>query len=658
MNPITAADPEARSADVVAENIGRLKTLFPEAFTEGKIDFAVLEQLLGGAVEEREEKYGLSWHGKRQARQLALTPSLGTLRPCREDNSWDTTHNLVIEGDNLEVLKLLQKSYAGKVKLITIDPPYNTGKDFVYRDDFREGIRNYLQVTGQLDGVGRKVTSNTEANGRFHTAWLNMMYPRLKLARNLLRENGVLAISCDDRELSRLIAVCSELFGEENLIGTIVIVNNPKGRSDDLYLATAHEYLLLVAKMADACTVSGFDPEEHIKKRYNKSDEKGKYRELDLRKTGDNDRREDRPNLFYYFYYSETTKELTVSRDSIADSGMREIVPLKDNGEEGNWRWSIETAKKQIRSLVPRFMPNRRLWGVFEKDYLEGRNKVKPTSVWAFKDINSERGSEQFIELGFDKTIFPHPKPLGLFARLDSLVLNGTDHEIVLDFFAGSGTTGHAVMAQNAADGGNRRFILVQFPEPLDPKNKDQKTAANFCDQIGKPRTSAEITKERLRRAAQKIKTDHPMFVGDLGFRVFKLDSSNLRTWDPDRQNLTQSLLDAVDHLKSDRSEDDILHELLLKFGLDLCVSIETRAIAGKRVHSIGDGVLLVCLDKIIRRHETEPLALGIGAWFKTLAPAGAAQVVFRDAAVEDDVARINLTALLAQHGLATVRSL
>jgi adenine-specific DNA-methyltransferase len=223
MKPITAADAEARSADVVADNIARLKELFPEAFTEGKVDFDVLKQILGGVVEEREEKYGLHWHGKRQARQIALTPSLGTLRPCPVDSvDWDTTRNLVIEGDNLEVLKLLQKSYAGKVKLIYIDPPYNTGKDFVYPDDFRDSIGNYLQLTGQVDGEGRKITSNPDASGRYHTDWLNMMYPRLKLARNLLKEDGVLCVSLDDNEIYHLRNLLNEVFGEENFLATVL----------------------------------------------------------------------------------------------------------------------------------------------------------------------------------------------------------------------------------------------------------------------------------------------------------------------------------------------------------------------------------------------------------------------------------------------------
>ena len=251
MKPLTAQDPETQSPDIVAENIEQLQTLFPEAFTEGRLDFDVLKQLLGGLVDEREEKYGLNWHGKRRARQLALTPSTGTLRPCPEDSvDWDTTRNLMIEGDNLEVLKLLQKSYSGKVKLIYIDPPYNTGKDFVYHDNFQDNIRNYLELTGQVDGNGNKISSNTEASGRFHTDWLNMMYPRLKLARNLLREDGVIFISIDDNEVDNLRLACKEVFGEETFCAQFVW--NTEGNTDNQYeVKVNHEYILAYYKSAD-----------------------------------------------------------------------------------------------------------------------------------------------------------------------------------------------------------------------------------------------------------------------------------------------------------------------------------------------------------------------------------------------------------------------
>ncbi|MCQ9625333.1 site-specific DNA-methyltransferase, partial [Salmonella enterica subsp. enterica] len=300
MNKLSPEMPELQSMNITADNITKLKSLFPEAFNENGIDFDVLKQLLGENVDEKEERYGLNWHGKRQARQLALTPSRGTLRPCKDESvDWDNTKNLMIEGDNLEVLKLLQKSYTGKVKLIYIDPPYNTGKDFVYPDNFQDNMKNYLEITGQTE-EGVRVSTNAETSGRYHTDWLNMMYPRIKLARNLLSDSGFIFISIDEHEVHNLCSLCFEIFGEENFIALIANTNNPKGRSDDKFIATAHEYILVMTKNITHAKTYGFEPDDKILKRYNKIDEAGEvFRDMDLRKTGDADRRQDRPDMFY-----------------------------------------------------------------------------------------------------------------------------------------------------------------------------------------------------------------------------------------------------------------------------------------------------------------------------------------------------------------------
>ncbi|EAQ3612727.1 site-specific DNA-methyltransferase, partial [Salmonella enterica] len=314
MNKLSPEMPELQSMNITADNITKLKSLFPEAFNENGIDFDVLKQLLGENVDEKEERYGLNWHGKRQARQLALTPSRGTLRPCKDESvDWDNTKNLMIEGDNLEVLKLLQKSYTGKVKLIYIDPPYNTGKDFVYPDNFQDNMKNYLEITGQTE-EGVRVSTNAETSGRYHTDWLNMMYPRIKLARNLLSDSGFIFISIDEHEVHNLCSLCFEIFGEENFIALIANTNNPKGRSDDKFIATAHEYILVMTKNITHAKTYGFEPDDKILKRYNKIDEAGEvFRDMDLRKTGDADRRQDRPDMFYYFYYDEVKNKLSVS---------------------------------------------------------------------------------------------------------------------------------------------------------------------------------------------------------------------------------------------------------------------------------------------------------------------------------------------------------
>ncbi|MGE3779960.1 MAG: site-specific DNA-methyltransferase [Pirellulaceae bacterium] len=691
MQKLTAQDPETKSRDLVAENIEQLKALFPEAFTEGKVDFEVLKQVLGGIVDDGEEKYGLNWHGKRRARKLALTPSTGTLRPCPEDSvDWDTTQNLMIEGDNLEVLKLLQKSYAGKVKLIYIDPPYNTGKDFVYPDDFRDNVKNYLELTGQVEG-GRKISSNTEASGRFHTDWLNMMYPRLKLARTLLREDGVILISIDDHEVDNLRRVCNEVFGEENFVACMVW---EKGRKNDAKLVSVgHEYVLLFAKSL------GLLRETKTIWREEKPGAREiweKYLEL-RRRDGDNNAIIETHLQAWYSSLPKTHPSKKWSRYKRVDAngpwrdrdiswpgggGPRyEVLHPRTNQPckvpEDGWRFSKpEEMQRQINLGLVEFREDHT-----EPPFRKAHIRPIPAEIEADTEAeegdSDEAGEEEFatqvrgsyfykqsqVAVKFLRTllgakVFDNPKDHFELAKLFDYATANDSNAIVLDFFAGSGSTGHAVIDLNQADDGSRRFLLVQLPEPLDPDAKDQKVAAKYCDQLGRPRTIAELTKERLRRAGTKIREDKPMFPGDLGFRVFKLDSSNIRAWDPDRGNLPKTLEESVEHLKTDRTEADILFELLLKLGLDLTVPIQEKTIAGKAVHSIGAGTLLVCLAAKVDSDEVEPLAQGIAAWHREQAPAGESQVVFRDSAFANDVAKTNLTAILSQHGLENVRSL
>ena len=655
MKKIILNDPETRSADVVAENLEHLKVLFPEAFTEGKIDFAVLQQLLGGEIDEHAEKYGLNWHGKRQARQLALTPSTGTLRPCPEESvDWDKTQNLMIEGDNLEVLKLLQKSYAGKVKLIYIDPPYNTGKDFVYPDDYRDNIRNYLELTGQIDGENRKLSSNTEASGRYHTDWLNMMYPRLKIARNLLVDDGVIAVSVNDTEVGNLRRILDEVFGEEQFQAQVVVQSNKRGQTYK-QIAKTHEFLILYSK-SEAVELNELDKSGDA---LPFSDSLGPFDLWELRNRNPKFGRFNRPNLFFPIYaLPESLDECGYARVSLAPvaDGCVKALPLNSKGEEGCWRWGRDKISNvDLSADSPVLIARKRRdgeWNIYEKSR---KSTTKPKSIWLETQFINEQGTIELGRLGMSDA-FDHPKPIALPQRCIFMATEPND--IVMDFFAGSGTTGHAVHIQNADDGGTRSYILVQLPELLDASNKDQKAAADFCDSIGKPRTIAELTKERLRLAAKRIKDENPMFAGDLGFRVFRLASSNIRAWEPDREKLAETLEASIEHLKTDRTEQDILFELLLKLGLDLTVPIVQRTIAGKAIYSIGAGVLLVCLADSITQAEAEPVALGMVAWHKEQAPAGDSTVVFRDSAFADDVAKTNLAAIFHQHGLETFRSL
>jgi adenine-specific DNA-methyltransferase len=621
MKKLTDQDPETKSPDLVAENIEQLKTLFPEAFSEDKIDFEVLKQLLGGSVDEREEKYGLNWHGKRRARQIALTPSTGTLRPCPEDSvDWDTTQNLMIEGDNLEVLKLLQKSYAGKVKLIYIDPPYNTGKDFVYPDDFQDNIKNYLMRTGQMESDGRKNASNTEASGRYHTDWLNMMFPRLKLARNLLRNDGAIFISIDDGENARLRKICDEIFGEENFLANLIWQKKYSPQNDEKYFSSSHEHLLVYARSLDDFNIGLLPRTEESDARYKNpdNDPRGPWKSSDLT------RQEYRPRDDY---------------DIVSPKTGKKFRPPKGN----SWGRPKDVIESLIQDNRIWFGPDGNSVPSLKRFISEVKQGITPQTLWFREEVgDTQEGKKIIKELFGDVSVFETAKPIRLIQQ--TMTTSSTiGQDIVLDFFAGSGTTGHAVMAQNATDENKRRYILVQLPELTERKDFP---------------TIAEICKERLRRAGKAIRKEYPMFTGDLGFRVFKLDSSNIRAWEPDRDNLAATLAEHAEHLKTDRTEADILFELLLKLGLDLTVPIEQKTIAAKTVHSIGAGTLLVCLATQITAAEVEPLALGIVEWHKQLTPAGETQVVFRDSAFADDVAKTNLTAILQQYGLENVRSL
>lgn len=632
------------SLDLVEVNIEKLRQLFPNVVTEGKIDFDMLRTVLGDDVDDNKEKYQFTWHGKSESIKLAQSPSKATLRPDKESSkNWNTTENLYIEGDNLEVLKQLQKSYYGKIKMIYIDPPYNTGNDFVYHDDFKNSIENYKEQTHQTN------KSNPETNGRYHTDWLNMMYPRLILVRNLLSDNGVIFISIDENESSNAKKICEEIFGSANCIGIISNTNNPKGRSDDKYVATAHEYILIYAKNINNVEWYGFEPTEEIVKRYNKIDAAGKnYREIDLRKTGENDLREDRPNLFYYFYYNKDTGDFYPSREKNSPVGYIQIKPQREDGKEGNWRWGLDTSIKQINDLNPKFMPSRKVWGVMQKDYLENRGLVKPTSSWTFKDVNSERGTEEFIKLGFDKRVFPKPKPMGTIKRCIKLCSTKKNNDIIMDFFSGSATTAHAVMKLNAEDGGNRKFIMVQLPELCEEKSEAYKADyKNIC----------EIGKERIRRAGEQIKTEwekeHPSetlfsdnekFTTDIGFKVFKLDSTNIRPWDSESEMSSDDLFSLSDVFKPDRSKEDILYEIMLKYGI-FDMHAEEVEINGKTMYRVGKRYMIVCLEDEITSEDVKAIA--------ELSPRS---VVFKESGFKNDNDKINAEYNLEKAGVEDIK--
>ena len=606
------------SPDMTAQNIDRIAALFPNCVTEildeehstpekkvykRAVNFELLKQMLSPDVVDGDEAYEFTWVGKKAAIVEANKPIRKTLRPCvAESKDWDNTENLYIEGDNLEVLKLLQESYLGKVKMIYIDPPYNTGKDaFVYFDQFEMDEDEYNEGISRYDEDGNlNFSQNPETNARFHSAWCSMIYPCLFLSRNLLTNDGVIFISIDNHEVDNMLKICDEIFGASNRIACIVNINNPKGRSDEKNIATAHEYIVVYQK--NEAILSGFEPEENVTKRYSKVDKKGnRYRHIDLRKTGDSDRREDRPKMFYYFYFNQETGEFYPSYDENTSDEWIKIIPMKDDGSFGRWRVGIETANSRKEFLEPIYMSVKKRWTVMERDYLSDELRVKATTAWTYKDLNSERGTEQFVDLGFDKNIFPRPKPLGTILR--PLLLSTQKDDVVLDFFSGSATTAHAVMQLNAEDGGHREFIMVQLPEKCDEAREAYKAGyKNIC----------EIGKERIRRAGDKIKSESPMTTQDLdiGFRVLKLDDTNMKDvyYAPD--DYDQGMLAGLEsNIKDDRTDLDLLFGCLIDWGLPLSLPYKSEQLGGCTVHTYNDGDLIACFDANIPESVVKEIA-------------------------------------------------
>ncbi|KAF5058140.1 DNA methylase [anaerobic digester metagenome] len=630
------------SLDILSENVSKLKELFPEVVTEDKIDFEKLKEVLGEYTEEDKGRYNFTWKGKSAALRLAQTPSTGTLRPCKEESkNWDSTENLYIEGDNMEVLKLLQKSYYGKIKMIYIDPPYNTGKDFVYKDNYKDNLQNYLELTKQIDSEGKRTSTNSDTHGRYHTNWLNMIYPRLRLARNLLKDDGVIFLSIDDNELENLKKICNEVFGEENFIAVLPILSNPRGRQSSKFVAETHEYVLMFAKSFNNCLIKGLDLNSEQKKEYNKSDEFGFYRELGLRLRGGRATAEESPTLHFPIYYSITNNELYTERTSEEDY---EIIPKFSNGTLGTWRWSKEKINENKKFLVVKKVKDR--YDVFQKDYLTSDKSRKVKSLWHEKEINYDRSADELRDISLGK-VFSYAKPLYMLKKI--LKMSTNVNSIVLDFFSGSATAAHAVMQLNAEDKGNRKFIMIQLPEVIDEKSEACKAGyKNIC----------EIGKERIHRAGDKIVSElqnngQTSLDGkkasdlDIGFKVFKLDSSNLQKWDPDYENLKQTLLDSVENLVPGRSELDLVYEVMLKYGIDLTLPVEEFTVQGKKVYSIGFGALLICLeDKITADMASEIIKLK-----EDLAPE-VMRVVFKDNGFLSDSDKTNFKETLKTNGI------
>lgn len=625
---------DSLSLNLEKNNIDKIKQLFPEAVEEGKINFEMLRAMLGDDVDDSKEKYQFTWNGKAKSIKLAQTPSSATLRPCKEKSkNWDTTENLYVEGDNLEVLKQLQKTYYGKIKMIYIDPPYNTGNDFVYHDDFKNSIENYKEQTHQTS------SSNPESSGRFHTDWLNMMYPRLILAKNLLKDEGLIFISIDDNEVDRLKIICDEIYGEKNFLSKITIIVKPEGRRYGSFAKT-HEYLLVYSKNCETVITN----EIEVGANYQYFDAKGGFNLKGLRNRNVQAFNSiNRPNLRYPFYIDYSTDNNGLHKVYLEKhENTYELYPSVIDGLESVWRWGKEKSKNQIDDLVG-FKGKDGNYRIFQKE-----RKLTQTAktVWMDNSFISNKGTKELQSI-FDKGFFDFPKPIDLIKRI--IEIGSNENDIILDFFSGSATTAHAVMKLNVEDNGNRKFIMIQLPELCSEKSEAYKAGyKNICD----------IGEERIRRAGEQIKSEwekehnldglfcsDEQFTTDIGFKVFKLDSTNVNEWDPnmklDEKELTMRLGEVF---KEGRSKEDILYEIMLKYGV-FDKQVEQIKVNDKTMYRVGKRYMIVCLEDCITSEDVK--AIG------ELSPK---TVIFNEAGFRDDNEKINATYNLKQCGVEDIK--
>ena len=676
--------------------IDALARIAPSCITEVKdsktgsikhaVDFKVLRQLLGdNAVEDAPEAYEFTWVGKQEARREAAKSIHKTLRPVPEDSvDWDNTQNIYIEGDNLEALKLLQKSYLGKVKMIYIDPPYNTGSDFVYHDDFKVGQNEYDEKAGNVDEEGNRLVSrgdndlddvflkNTDTNGRFHSDWCSMIYSRLMIARSLLTEDGVIFISIDDNEVENLRKICDEVFGEGNFIGCITIKSNPRGSMSSAELANLHEYILLYTKCRDNANIIGHKLSNEMVKEYKFKDQNGSYRLLGLRMRGGFWRRTDRPNLYFPIYVNPSTTQVSLIKDN---NHNIEVFPIQPStNEDGTWRWSKEKISSNLDLLLGKIVvrEGKEEWDICQKDYYNKYEirRTKAKSIWDEGEINYQNGTVCVKDLLGKSGIFEYSKPTFLIRKSCNMI-DIKDDDIILDFFSGSATTAHAVMQLNAEDGGNRRFIMVQLPEETAEDSEARKAGyKNIC----------EIGKERIRRAGKKIKEEllakqgngqsakeqssngikqgglfdntahtndsentNNANVGnvasstlDTGFRVFRIDSGNMKDdLEQAPAAVEQTKLDFyLDNVKDDRTELDLLFGCMLNWGVQLSLPMSKETVDGCNIYTVNDGDLVACLTK------DQPITENI---VKAIAEKSPLRVLFRDGSFASDASKINI---------------
>ena len=568
----------------IDDRIAAIHATFPEVVRDGKIDFDALRRSLGYWIEPGPERFGLTWPGKAECMRVIQEPSIGTLIPTPDDSvDWDTTQNVIIEGDNLEVLKLMQKAYYGKVKMIYIDPPYNTGKEFIYPDNFKEGLADYLRYSGQVDEDGLRLSANAETDGRYHSKWLSMIYPRLFLARNLLRQDGVIFVTIDDHEVHNLRAVMNEIFGEENFVATAIWqkVYSPKNTAK--YFSEDHDYVVIYARSLDRWEPRLLPRSDEAEGRYSNpdNDPRGPWKSGDLSARN---------------YYSKGTYPI--------DSPGGRHIPGPPPGTY--WRYSPERFAELVADDRVWWGADRNGTPAIKRFLTEVREGVVPQTLWKYDDVgHTQEAKKQLLELvQFDSsdTVFDTPKPARLIERMLKIATLPTAGDLILDFFAGSGTTGDAVYRANAADGGNRRYVMVQLPEP---------TGDSVMP------TLAALTRKRAAAAGERIRSEQPDLLKnaevDTGFRAFRLSTSNFTVWDArakgPEQVAEQLELAAASHVAQSATEEAMLAELLLKAGYLLTSPVERVDLGGVAGYSIDDGALLVCLESELTIEAFEAMA-------------------------------------------------
>lgn len=625
------------SMNLLNENIEKLKALFPEIVTDGKIDFDMLKTLLGEEVDASNEKYSFNWVGKRNCIKFAQTPSTGTLIPCKEKSvDFDNTQNIYIEGDNVEALKLLQKTYFGKIKMIYIDPPYNTGNDFVYHDDYKDSIENYKKITGQ------QATANPETNGRFHTDWLNMMYPRLKLAKDLISDDGVIFISIGQAENHNLIKCCDDIFNEINRVGVISRMMK-SGGNKGMYFSPNMEYVLVYAKNINSL---GYFREpisdELIAKVYNQVETSGervgqKYRIMGLYQAG----LDARPNQRYWIQCPDGSYAIPQGKTFPIEKYIGSRVLPQDG--DGVWRWSADRFLQELKNNNILFKQtntsslvdengNQSKWNIYTKIWLadrldEGRVPVDLITKWENR-ISSQELKD--LDIPFD-----FAKPTELIKYFISLV-DKNEESYVLDFFSGSATTAHAVMQLNAEDGGNRKFIMVQLPELCDEKSEAYKAGY---------KTICDIGEERIRRAGAKIKEENPLTTLNLdtGFKVFRLDSTNIVPWNNSEKLDEMRLYDYAKTIKDGRDDLSVAYEIMLKYGV-FDKPMKETVVSGKKMYDVGEGYMIICLADGVTMTDVAAIA--------RLNPHC---VVFKESGFADDNEKINATHTLERGGVEKI---